>query len=341
MGVRAGSKQVIQDLSWCGPGSAQRRMGIDEAFEYCRKLAANHYENFAVTNIWIPSDIRPHFTSVYAYCRWSDDLADEMSDPAQATELLHWWKDELHKGFSGRSFHPVFVALHETQRNYSLPIEPFEDLLSAFMQDQSIHSYEDDLQVADYCSRSANPVGRIVLALARCASEHTIRWSDSVCTGLQLANFCQDVKLDAERNRFYLPRSRMLAAEIDASEWSRGSGRAKEALADWTKLARESLLGGMPLVSTGPSWFRRSMRLFIGGGLQILDNIQNAQWDVWNQSIEVSKFQKARLVAKACLGLPKQTSADALAAQPRSATPRSSRSRASNSLTPGQPGASS
>ena len=341
MGVRAGSKQVIEDLSWCGPGSAQRRMGIDEAFEYCRKLAANHYENFAVTNIWIPSDIRPHFTSVYAYCRWSDDLADEMSDPAQATELLHWWKEELHKGFSGRSFHPVFIALHETQRNFSLEIKPFEDLLSAFMQDQSVLSYEDDLQVADYCSRSANPVGRIVLALARCASEQTIRWSDSVCTGLQLANFCQDVKLDAERKRTYLPRSRMLAAEIDSSDWCRGSGHAKDALADWTKLARESLRNGMPLVCTGPSWFRRSMRLFIGGGLQILDNIENANWDVWNQTIEVTKYQKARLVAKACLGLPKLTPADAQAAHTRTAGPRSSRSRTSNPLSPSQPDTSS
>ena len=304
MSLRAGSKQVVSDLAWCGPDSRPKRIGVDEAFAYCQKLTASHYENFAVTNLWIPLEIRPHFTSIYAYCRWSDDLADETSDRDLATELLRWWREELHKGFRGESLHPVFVALHLTQRNFGLGLEPFEDLLSAFLQDQTVRTYSDDDQLADYCRRSANPVGRLVLALGRCVNDKTIAWSDSVCTGLQIANFCQDVRLDAERGRWYLPQQRMLAANIDVATWGQGGSGSREAMASWVEQARELLLGGVPLTSTGPGWFRRSMRLFIGGGLRLLENIEAGGFDVWSRPIEVTKFQKVQLLFRASLGRP-------------------------------------
>jgi len=301
---RAGSKQVVSDLDWCGPDSRPKRLGVDEAFAYCQKLTESHYENFAVTNLWLPSEIRPHFTSIYAYCRWSDDLADETSDPERATELLRWWREELYKGFRGESLHPVFVALHLTQRNFGLSIEPFEDLLSAFLQDQSVRTYSDDAELAEYCRRSANPVGRLVLALGGCVNDKTIAWSDSVCTGLQIVNFCQDVKLDAQRGRWYLPQERMRAANIDAVSWGKGNGGSREAMASWVEQARGLLLGGVPLTGTGAGWFRRSMRLFIGGGLRLLDNIEMAGYDVWGRPIEVTKFQKVQLLIRASLGGP-------------------------------------
>ncbi len=304
--LRAGSKQVLTDLGWCGPGCHIPRMGLDQAFGYCEKLAKTHYENFSVTNLWLPSQIRPHFASIYAYCRWSDDLADEAGDSLRSSELLNWWHTELSKAKYGESLHPVFLALHHTIDSFSLSIEPFEDLLSAFLQDQSVTSYRDDIHLLDYCRRSANPVGRLILALARSNSPQSIAWSDSICTGLQIANFCQDVRVDADRGRFYLPKSRMDQAGISQEDWAQGSDKTRTALADWIEHAQEHFAAGEPLVDHGPSWLRRSIRLFLGGGRQILDNILRNNCDVWGQAIEVSKTQKASLALKAMLGLKYQ-----------------------------------
>lgn len=297
---------MLADLKWCGPDCQLPRWGLDQAFDYCEKLAKNHYENFSVTNLWLPGDLRAHFASVYAYCRWSDDLADEIADPVRSVKLLEWWRSELHKTPQGDSLHPVFVALHQTIETFSLSIDPFDDLLSAFVQDQSITSYEDDPQLLDYCRRSANPVGRIILGLARTNSPQALAWSDSICTGLQIANFCQDVSLDAARGRFYLPKERLDQGRITRSEWGQGSQPARKVLEAWTEQARNHLSSGARLADHGPNWLRRSVRLFIAGGIQILDNIARNRFDVWSQPVEVTKFQKINLAVRAALGPPKR-----------------------------------
>lgn len=277
-------------------------MGLDQAFRYCEKLARSHYENFSVTNLWLPSQIRPHFASIYAYCRWSDDLADEIGDASRSSELLAWWKDQLHQGSQGRSTHPVFIALHYTMQQFGLKIAPFEDLLSAFLQDQSVQSYKDDLELLDYCRRSANPVGRLILGLANSTEARSIEWSDAICTGLQIANFCQDVRQDALRGRFYLPQSRMLLGGITQDDWREGTQKARTTLEQWVEYARGFFAVGKPLVDQGPAWFRRSVGLFSGGGIQILDNIERNRFDVWRSNIEVSKLQKLNLVFRAIRG---------------------------------------
>ena len=289
---------MLGDLAWCGPNQPTPKIGLDQAFRYCERLAETHYENFSVTNWWLPRELRPHFASIYAYCRWSDDLADEMASPELATELLAWWRSELHDCFRGKASHPVFVALRQTIDIFAIPPEPFEDLLSAFLQDQTKTRYEDDGILFDYCRRSANPVGRLVLALAKSTSKESSSWSDSICTGLQLANFCQDVAVDAKRGRIYLPHSRLVAAGVTEEEWTQGLGRSKLVLAGWLELARERLNCGLPLAQVGPGWFRRSIRLFVGGGLRILGNIEQAECDVWNRAIEVTKWQKLSLLWK-------------------------------------------
>ncbi len=148
-----------------------------------------HYENFSVASWLIPRQLRRHFFHVYAYCRWSDDLADESESVEQAEHRLLWWQRELDQGFSGLSRHPVMIALHETVKQFRLSQEPFNDLLSAFRQDQKKFRYEDDASLEDYCRRSANPVGRIILAIAGVNDAHCYALSDQICTGLQLANF--------------------------------------------------------------------------------------------------------------------------------------------------------
>ena len=301
--ARPGAGMILKDLKRFGPNASPPEMGLDEAFAYCKQLAQSHYENFAVTNQWIPRSLRPHFHSVYAYCRWSDDLADEMGSTQTASAMLQWWHDQLDACYCGRAQHPVFVALRHTISQFQIPKTPFEDLLSAFIQDQTVTRYPTQHAVLDYCSRSANPVGRLVLYLANIHSEQTARWSDSICSGLQIANFCQDVAVDARRGRIYWPIEFLEQSGIDPEELLRGESQPhwQNALATWASTAVTLLCDGAPLVEQGPRWFARSVQLFARGGLTILDNLATHQFDVWNQSITVRSSQKLKLVWDAFL----------------------------------------
>lgn len=178
---------------------------LEESFAYCRQLAETHYENFVVTSRLVPRPLRQHFANVYAYCRWSDDLADETTSRAESLDLLQWWEGELDACYAGQARHPVFVALRHTIGEFDIPAQPFHDLLNAFRQDQSVSRYETFADLLDYCRRSANPVGRMVLYLGRSHDEERGQLADSICTGLQLANFWQDVAQDWRRGRLYIP----------------------------------------------------------------------------------------------------------------------------------------
>lgn len=205
-----------------GPGATGPAPTTDEALTYVRALAHSHYENFSVLSRLVPEPMRDDFAAVYAFCRWSDDLGDEIGSTPEARrrslELLGWWRGELERCFAfvgGRSpappSHPVFVALAETVRRRGLPIRPFDDLIRAFEQDQSVTRYRTWDELIDYCSLSANPVGRLVLGIggidgARPGDDALLRMSDATCTALQLTNHWQDVRRDLlERDRIYIP----------------------------------------------------------------------------------------------------------------------------------------
>lgn len=301
--ARPGAGLILSDLKRFGPDASPAAMGLDEAFGYCKRLAQSHYENFSVTNHWIPRRLRPHFHSVYAYCRWSDDLADEMDSTQTASAMLEWWQDQLDACYCGRARHPVFIALRHTISQFQIPKSPFEDLLSAFIQDQTVTRYPTQHAVLDYCRRSANPVGRLVLYLANTHSDQNARWSDAICSGLQIANFCQDVAVDARRGRIYWPLEFLDQAAIEPADLLRGEFQPQwqDALATWASTAVALLCEGAPLVEQGPRWFARSVQLFARGGLTILDNLAAHQFDVWNQSITVRSSQKLKLVWDACL----------------------------------------
>lgn len=306
---RSGVGRIRKDLERFGPNRSVSPLALDEAFEYCRELANLHYENFSVVSYLAPRRIRPHLCSIYAYCRWSDDLADEMDHPSQAAELLAWWRRELDHCFEGYATHPVFIALQQTINQFGLTPEPFTNLLSAFLQDQHQSRYETDAELLTYCERSANPVGRLVMQLAGLSSPEAIAWSDSICTGLQLANFCQDIALDAKRGRIYWPADRLRQWDIQANslathEPSRSMCRG---VVEWVNLARGFLCTGIPLVGHGPLWFARSVQLFIRGGLTILRNIDLQHGDVWSRGVSVSKTQKLCLLARSLI-LPRSIS---------------------------------
>src|SRR6202167_3064937 len=182
-----------------------RAPSLAEAREYCRQLARAHYENFSVATWFLPKRLRQHFFNVYAYCRISDDLGDEVGNPRASLEMFDQWEAELDACYEGVPRHPLFVALAETVRQFDIPRKPFADLLTAFRQDQTTLRYPTFDDLVGYCKNSANPVGHLVLYLCgyRDAERQTL--SDFTCTALQLANFWQDVSTDYEKGRIYLP----------------------------------------------------------------------------------------------------------------------------------------
>ena len=194
---------------------------LQESLAYCERLARSHYENFSVATWFLPKRLRPHFYSIYAYCRISDDLGDEVGNPQHALQLLGIWEGELDACYAGRPRHPVFVALAETVRVCDIPRQPFADLLTAFRQDQRVSRYESFDDVLGYCHYSANPVGRLVLYACGYRDPERQQLSDYTCTALQLANFWQDVTVDYGKGRIYLPLEdlrRFGVSETDIAE---------------------------------------------------------------------------------------------------------------------------
>lgn len=287
-----------QLVAW-GPQATPSVPTLADAQAYCRQLAISHYENFSVASWLLPKRLRPHFYHVYAYCRWADDLADETDDPARSLELLAWWEDLLERCYEGRAEHPVFVALRSTIETFAIPQEPFRDLLIAFRRDQTSCRYETFDELLDYCRYSANPVGRLVLYLGESHTAENESLSDHVCTGLQLANHWQDVARDYARGRMYLPKQDLerygVAETMLAS--STAAPPVRELLRDLVQRAEARLLAGRKLVERVTPDLRWQVDLFVHGGLAILDEIRQQDYDVLRRRPQVSKWRKLRLLA--------------------------------------------
>lgn len=297
------SWNFAEELRVWGPHAPRIAVTLPEAQRYCRRLATGHYENFPVVSWVLPKSLHQHFYNVYAYCRWADDLGDEVGDPARSLELLAWWRRELRDCFAGRTRHPVFVALAPTIAAFQLPIEPFEDLISAFEQDQVVVEFDTYPQLLDYCRRSANPVGRIVLMLFRRRGEYDFAWSDSICTGLQLANFWQDVARDLDIGRIYLPREDRAKFGVRREDL-----HARKSTPGFIELMRFEVDRTRPLLrpwrhqSTEPirEFSLRQqveIELFARGGLAVLDKIASLDYRVLETRPVVSKTDFARIVA--------------------------------------------
>lgn len=286
------------ELSRLGPQRPPAAWSQADAEAYCRRWARHSYENFTVVSWLLPSTVRQDFYNVYAYCRWADNLADEVADRQRSLELLAWWQQQLSLCYSGRPSHPVLVALQTTIQRHHIPITPFADLLSAFRQDQAVTRYDSDLQLLDYCTRSANPVGRILLHLGGAAEPTHEELSDRICTALQLANFCQDMSRDAAIDRIYAPRSRWQTHGVNEEMLllRRPTRALQSLLASWVADTRVMFDAGRPLVNRVPRWLATDLDLFIRGGVAVLDAIEQQQFDVWTKRPKISKLQKLRLL---------------------------------------------
>jgi squalene synthase HpnC len=291
----------LDELAIYGPSADRERPSLAEAQAYCRRLAESHYENFTVASWLLPAELRPHFCHVYAYCRWSDDLADETAGGNESLALLDWWQSQLEDCYRGVTAHPVFVALEETIREFEIPIEPFRDLLTAFRQDQIKTRYETFDELLGYCRNSANPVGRLVLHLGRCHDETRGQLSDSICTGLQLANFWQDAARDYDRSRIYLPMEDCRRFGYDEAMFARRefNPQFRELLKSEVDRAEAYLRAGQPLVDKMSPKLRVDVQLFIAGGLAILKAIRRNDYDVWQKRPTVSKTTKLGLLLRA------------------------------------------
>jgi squalene synthase HpnC len=274
---------------------------LEEAREWCKRLAESHYENFHVASWFLPTALRPHFHAIYAYCRISDDLADEVADTAQALALLDMWDRELDACYEGRSRHPVFVALTETIRACSIPKEPFADLLKAFKQDQTVTRYETMHDLLEYCRYSANPVGRLVLYVCGYADEERFRLSDATCSALQLANFWQDVNVDYAKGRVYLPQDDMRRFGVRDETIQQGIATPgfRALLHYEVDFARRLFEEGLPLVHMVGRELAVDLDLFSRGGLEILRAIECRDFDVLTARPAISKRTKLALALRA------------------------------------------
>jgi squalene synthase HpnC len=277
---------------------------LADAQEYCRRLARTHYENFSVATWFLPKKLRQDFLNVYAYCRISDDLGDEVGDATAALALLDEWQTELDACYAGTPRHPVFVALAETVKKFGIPRHEFSDLLIAFRQDQTVTRFETFDDVLAYCRFSANPVGHLVLYLCGYQDAERQQLSDYTCTALQLANFWQDVTVDYGKGRVYLPLEDLRKYSVieDDLAQKRNTPAFCEMMKFEVERAREWFERGLPLVKKVDKALAVDLELFSRGGQEILNATERQGFAVLGRRPVISKPRKLALVARAVLG---------------------------------------
>ncbi len=273
---------------------------LAQAYDFCAHVARSHYENFTIASWLMPRAMRKHMHAIYAYARTADDFADEEHNPAKLDE----WERELDLAYAGVPNHPVFVALADTTRHFDIPREPFADLLHAFRSDLDFRGFETIDDLLGYARYSANPVGRLVLYLFGYRDAERQRLSDQVCSGLQFANFWQDVAVDLEKGRVYLPLQDMARFGVSLEDL-----RVHNANSNFVALmrhevarARELLVSGAALATMVDRRLSRDIMMFAGGGLAILRAIERADYDVFRRRPSLGKFDYLRLGWRALRG---------------------------------------
>lgn len=290
-------KEFIRSIALDAPAYSEQ-----DALEYTRWLATHHYENFHVVTFLLPKELHQDFYNVYAFCRWADDLGDEIGDPQESLRLLAWWRAELRSMYRGQASHPVFVALRGTAARHDIPIEPFDRLIQAFEQDQTVARYQTFEDVFGYCVNSANPVGHLVLYLCGYRDRERQQLSDCTCTALQLANFWQDVTVDLEKNRIYLPLAlfnKYGYTEEDLLAY-RFDHRFRNIMRDAVAVAEDLFCKGLPLIEKVNRRLALDLELFSRGGIKILQKIKTQHYNVLERRPHISKAERLGLFLR-CL----------------------------------------
>jgi squalene synthase HpnC len=281
------------------PESMQRSWPLEDALLYTRWLATHHYENFHVVSFLLPKRLHQDFYNVYSFCRWADDLGDEIGSPAESLRLLQWWRGQLQAMFeSGEASHPVFVALRGTAARFDLSQSLFDDLITAFERDQTITRYNNFEELFEYCRYSANPVGRLVLGLCGYHDPERQALSDATCTALQLANHWQDVTVDLLKDRVYLPLDLLErhGYPLDALLARRFDWRFGAAMKEAVEVAGGLFLKGLPLAGMVDRRLAIDLELFSRGGLKVLEKIEQQNYNVLGARPAISKLERVGLL---------------------------------------------
>jgi phytoene synthase len=269
---------------------------LEQAYRYCQEITLNHYENFPVASVLLPQNIRKHIYPVYAFARHADDLADETAD---RTALLEW-KRLLHQSSHRKISHPIFLALSHTIRKFSLPISLFDDLISAFLQDLEKNRYANMEELLAYCRNSANPVGRIILHLHGFNDQKLFEYSDCICTALQLTNFWQDVQIDLQKNRIYIPQD--FLHKYDVKEPSlfnkQYHNKVKAMLKSLIQVTRSFFARGIPLLNHIRGRLFWELKFTVLGGLEILNRIEKINYNVLQNRPALRKSDWAKIAVK-------------------------------------------
>ena len=283
------------------PEAMAARYSLAEAEAYTRWLATHHYENFHVVSFLLPKRLHQDFYAVYAFCRWADDLGDEIGDKQESLRLLSWWREQLDAMYAGEASHPVFVALRGAVERHDIPQEPFADLISAFVQDQTVSRYQTYDELFEYCRRSANPVGRLVLRLCGYSDAERIRLSDATCTALQLANFWQDVTVDLAKDRVYIPLEALQRHGSSVGEIAalRATPEFRAAMREVVDRAQALFEEGLPLAQMVDRRLSLDLDLFSRGGMRVLEKIRERDYDVLSGRPAISRGERVRLLVGA------------------------------------------
>jgi squalene synthase HpnC len=274
-------------------GADDAAIVLGDAYAFCARLARSHYENFTIASFLMPRAMRPHMHAIYAYARIADDFADEEHDLGK----LDQWERELDLCYAGAPRHPVFVALADTVHRFDIPRQPFADLLRAFRSDVEFKGFDTLDDLLAYARCSANPVGRLVLYLFGYRDEECQRLSDLICSGLQLANFWQDIAIDLGKDRIYIPRRDLARFGCTAEELRRGQVNAAfvALMRHEVGVARAMLVEGSALHRRVDRRLSRDILIFAGGGLRILRAIEDAGYDVFRKRPKLNKLDYVRL----------------------------------------------
>jgi squalene synthase HpnC len=276
----------------------------EDGFRYCETIARSHYENFPVASRFIPKEIRRYVWTIYAFARIADDYADEPGFTlAERIDNLNQWEQYLDECYNGNPTHRVFAALAETVERFQIPCELFQNLLAAFRADVTVRRYETFEDVLTYCRNSANPIGRILLLLLNYRSEVMMQLSDSICTALQLTNFLQDVSVDLQKDRIYLPLEDM--EEFDYREEDLINQNMNDhfcsLIAFQVQRTAELFVKGKPLLTLVGKDLSRELKLTWIGGTKILQKIHDQNYDVLTKRPTLSRLDKLGLLFRSFL----------------------------------------
>lgn len=280
----------------------QRTWSAQDAFRHCERITSSHYENFPVASLFLPRDKRKYVCAIYAFARTADDFADESGlTPAERIESLNTWEEMLLECAEGTAHDPVFVALAETMDRFQIPVDLFRRLLQAFRQDVTVHRYETFEDLLRYCENSANPVGRLILLLFNYRSEQMAQLSDHICTALQLTNFWQDVRVDLDKDRIYIPLKDMRDFGYSEPDLLRRrfTDEFRRLLAFEIHRTRALYLKGRPLLSSVGKDLAFELRMTWSGGTRILEKLEGLNYDVFRHRPTLKLSDKINVLLRA------------------------------------------